>query len=1057
MANFKVFKSSAGSGKTFALVRNYLLLCLGTANSFVFRRILAITFTNKASQEMKSRILKELKEISAFKERQAETNQMLELLAKELHLERTEIVKRAKHLYPIILHHYGDFNVSTIDRFAHKIIRTFSRDMGLAHNFDLELQEKIMLSEVIELLLNDFGKEESLSHQIRTFLHYKMTDGKSWKLHQDLIEFSLYSLNEKSYPYLEAIRSASNNDFENLIKEISERNSAVESKLQNIGKLAWTLIEKNGISNHSFYRGKSGIGNYFFKLYKGDPNSMLPNNYVKTTLEEDKWTAAKTSKDQALAIDNIREELRILAERAIAFAEEQYPIYKANIVVLKRIYQLRLLQAIEQRLYRWKKKKNILNISDFNRLIAKVVIHEAVPYIYERIGEYFQHIMVDEFQDTSMLQFINLAPLIEEALSKGHLNLLVGDPKQAIYRFRGGEVEQFIQLPHAVGATEVYTWHQDRLQAMAPHYNEVVLNVNYRSDEHIVGFNNQFFDFVRDRLGANNAELNQIFESQQQIPNHANDEGFVNIQFTDTSGTEFRQVNVEWVYQSILNCLEDGYSLADVLVLSRNNKDLSEIAGYLKEKQIEVVSSDALKLTQSDTISFLMNVLSYVHRSDDLTSKQALLKFLSKHSPDLGQEDQLYRDYLIHGHPLSKMLFDNFNFDINFATSISLYELIEYGIRKFNLSDKIDQFVLKFQEIILNYTKTRGEGIGQFMEWWDTYAEEFSVPATEAQNAVTMMSVHKSKGLEYSVVIYPFANDSVISSGGGTDFLWVENRLEKNPKIKHLIVGFSKDLEASIYADVYEEEYKRKEVDMVNLAYVAFTRAKARLYILGKKINNGKSMSLNKLLMDFVNANNGDSDDLFCFGKKVQKKQTQKQSEDEDSKVLTYTTSSWRGKLRIAASGQNSANAIENNEQQSFGILVHEFLARLNNINEWQELLQRFDEEGIISTDDLKKLELLMKKLFRMEELHKFFDSKYRCKIEADIYDGEGNCLRPDRLVIFEDKIALLDYKTGEKSEKHVDQMRTYQSLVRQIHNKEVNAYLLYTSTSELFKVPLTQ
>ena len=1057
MANFKVFKSSAGSGKTFALVRNYLMLCLRTADSFVFKHILAITFTNKASQEMKSRILVELQEISAFRKGQEKTNQMLELLIEDLQLEREEIVQRAQRLYPIILHYYGDFNVSTIDRFTLKVIRTFSKDLGLAHNFELELQEKIMLSEVIEILLNNFGKEESLSHQILTFLNYKMAEGKSWKLQQDLIEFALYSLNEKSYPYLQAIRSASNNDFECLIKEIKERCSTFELRLQNIGKTAWALIESKGLPINAFYRGNSGIGNYFLKMSNGDTNAVRPNNYVRTTLEEDKWIASKTSQDQEAAIHGIRDDLRALAEEAIIFVEEEHAIYKANSSVLKRIHQMRLLQAIEQCLHAWKKEENTLNISDFNRLVAEVVIHEAVPYIYERIGEYFRHIMIDEFQDTSVLQFINLAPLIEESLSKGNLNLLVGDPKQAIYRFRGGEVEQFVKLPNSVKVIEDYAWHQERLQAMAPHYEEVILNVNYRSDEHIVGFNNLFFEFVKERLGTNNVELKQIFEGQKQDPQHINNEGYVDIQFTSSVGVEFRQANVEWVHQCVLNCLEDGYSLTDILVLSRNNKDLSEIANYLNENKLEVVSSDALKLTQSDTIAFLMDMLRFVHRPDDIAAKQALLSFLSKYSPELDDEDQLYRNYLVQDHSMIKLLNERFNFDLKFATSLSLYELIEYGIRNFNLLDKVDQFMLKFQEVILNYSKTRGEGIGHFIEWWKTYAQEFSVPAAETQNAITLMSVHKSKGLEYQVVIYPFANDPVISTGSRTDYLWVENRLEENPRIKHLIVGFDKDLEESLYSDVYDAEYRRKEVDMVNLAYVAFTRAKARLYILGKKIKSGKSMSLNKLLMEFVHVQNSDSEDVYCFGNKVQKAQKQLSIENEKAKLLSYTSSSWRDKLQIASTGTLSANAIENNKQQSYGILVHEFLAQLKNVNEWESLLGRFLLDGKINSIEHGEMEALMIHLFQKEELHKFFDSRYRCKIEADIYDGRGNCLRPDRLVYFEDEIAILDYKTGEKSEKHVEQLQVYQGLVKQIHDKEVNAYLLYTSTAELHKLNLAQ
>lgn len=441
--SFSVYKSSAGSGKTYTLVREYLKIILLSPKDF--RRVLAITFTNKAANEMKHRILSSLTDIADFenKPERVAVKFMLPELIKETNLNKNDIALNAKKCLQLILHNYSDFGVSTIDSFVHKIIKTFAHDMHLPLNFEVEMDTDEMITKVVDILISNVGTDKALTDVLVNFTRLKTEGDKSWHIERDLAGISKELLTDEGQVHIDRLKELSLSDFAEIRKKLESSVHVFESKISDLGKKAFDLILGKSLDATAFYQGTRGIFNYFKNLAIRKFDKLEPNNYVKKTMEEDKWTSGKASASDFAAIDSIKAELIAKFREIEVLLEKEYPDYLVRNEVLKNLYPLALLNEIEKVLEEYKEDNEIVHISEFNKRIAEIVLKEPVPFIYERMGERYKHFMLDEFQDTSVLQWLNILPLLENSLAEDNFNMLVGDGKQAIYRWRGGEVEQF--------------------------------------------------------------------------------------------------------------------------------------------------------------------------------------------------------------------------------------------------------------------------------------------------------------------------------------------------------------------------------------------------------------------------------------------------------------------------------------------------------------------------------------------------------------------------------------------------------------------------------------
>jgi ATP-dependent helicase/nuclease subunit A len=511
--SFRIYSSSAGSGKTYQLTKEYLLLALGADDPAYFKRVLAITFTNDAAGEMKHRIVDALRNFAY--PAAGKTDALLADIAAELKLPAAEVRRRAAATFRLVLYHYADFGVSTIDSFVQRIVTAFTRELGLPATFEVELDTDAVLQSAVAALLDKVNRDPNSKLLSQTLAEYALgqaEEGKSWsRLPEELAGFGRVLFNETVQEAVAQMDRLSLADFRRLDKEIRTRRAEIEAAFAQTQEVGAAILEQADVRVDDLYYGKSGIGQYVQKgvaLLQADAG---PNSYVRKTLAEDKWHGGKIKSPADKArVDAVREPLTALVATLDKMRDEYLPNYLLLAAMQPYLFHASLLSELNKIVEQISRERNVVLISEFNRRIASIVLTEPVPFLYERLGEKYEHILIDEFQDTSVLQWNNLLPLVENTLANGHSSLAVGDAKQAIYRWRGGEMEQILRLhqgnTEALAARarepEMRELLRGRYEAFRGKLEPRALQVNYRSAAEIIAFNNSFFEAVSVRHAA---------------------------------------------------------------------------------------------------------------------------------------------------------------------------------------------------------------------------------------------------------------------------------------------------------------------------------------------------------------------------------------------------------------------------------------------------------------------------------------------------------------------------------------------------------------------------
>ena len=490
---FKIYNASAGSGKTFTLVKEYLKICLRAKFPKKFVEILAITFTNKAASEMKERIIKSLKAFSNPDCAEQTELDMMRLIADETGLKKKELQSRALLIFENILHNYSQLAIGTIDKFTHRVLRTFAHDIGLSNNFEVEMEHKILLKQAVDLLISRTGEDEKLTKLFVNFIQDKTSDDKSWLIENDFYTIAEELLKESGQEHCESLKSLSLDDFFKLREKLQNYINKIDDELSVIGRAFVSDCKDCGLLLEWFVGGVSGLPKYFEYLYSKSWEKYIPSASNFKNLEKDGWYSGKAPKERYAQIDAIQEKFYPLAKKAIEILED-YPKYLLFKLIARNFYSMAVLHEISKELQQIKKQNNIIPIGEFNKKIAEVLQNEEGNFIYERLGECYANYFIDEFQDTSELQWKNLFPLIENVIVDGQKPgsvMIVGDAKQAIYRWRGGEVDQFINLQQLAA-----TPHSKRAYKMRC----LSLKTNYRSKAELVNFNNSLFSSIADQI-----------------------------------------------------------------------------------------------------------------------------------------------------------------------------------------------------------------------------------------------------------------------------------------------------------------------------------------------------------------------------------------------------------------------------------------------------------------------------------------------------------------------------------------------------------------------------
>lgn len=1042
MKNFLVYNASAGSGKTYTLVKEYLSLAL-SEDVYKFKSVLAVTFTNKAAKEMKNRIMNEL--FSFFSSN--EKDSMYIELRNILNISDKDLEARAEKLYYLLLHDYSDLAVCTIDTFVQKLARSFSKELSLPYHYSVILDEDDLVDDVLAHISDDIDESKTnfITDLLVDFIEYRLIDEeKGWRIENPVKDFIKTVLKENAYRkgQYHNHKLIDKQQFEKIKRNIDTEIKAIRD---NVGTVlseleSWERNQGLEVSDYSY--GEKGLPSVKKKI-KNFNNDVLTERLTNMLNGSQKCLKNKI----------------VLSNRVVERYNDAVRKYNESIkkyIVLSLIRKRLHLQVLRNYLYEYIDisitESNNVHLSEFNKRISEILGDCSVPFIYERLGEKYSHFFIDEFQDTSILQWHNFLPLFYNSLSSDNKNLLVGDAKQAIYRFRSGEVEQIINLPHIFKKPDT-DFARDCEDKFIAEFCPENLNVNYRSAKTVVKFNNLFFgrfpdyadvDYIKKVYGNVRQDFKKnggyVSVSQFHIDKNDKDEK-----------TEYREFVNKSVVNRIIDLKDKGFSYKDIVILVRSKNIGVELAHSLAEARIPFVSSDSVLLTASDKVILIISALRYLVHSDDPVVRTSLKYYydLAKGASDT-------------------FLNNNRNFDFAgleelYGDAFTVYDLCVNIAGLFELNVLEDVFLQFFMNVVFEWQNTNSCGVNDFLDYWDKKNNSFTLVLPEDMDSVKIMTVHKAKGLEFKVVIYPYAFTSFPDAGITNEESWVDVK-DYIPEMEDCLLPLNKEvLKNTEFERLYDEEYAKTILDDMNIMYVAMTRAEEMLFIythdykdsnifnklFGCASENGFELSAGEDKLEFK-VENGNGNKEYHSG---EYKPLSTETIEKDN-ILTCNDDvkplKWRDVLGFDEKEPCFLSYDEKDlDAREWGVLVHEIFSGVKIADDIDIVLRNYSDEGLLSESAAIMLKDRFRELMKCQEIAPAYSKDALIRNETDILTSKGEILRPDRYSEYEGNIILIDYKTGEEHKSYRTQLEGYKHALSEINSgKNINAYIVYINES---------
>ncbi|WP_185862274.1 UvrD-helicase domain-containing protein [Blattabacterium cuenoti] len=827
-ATLKIYNASAGSGKTFFLVKNYLYILLNSPYSDEFKKILALTFSKKASEEMKKRILQCIKEFSN-KKINKEYYSLFNYLAKDLKLTKHQLHERSKKILYAILHDFSSFsrNTSTIDKLTYNIIKSFFPNKKIS----LEMDTDNFLLEVVENILDRLKKSEEWSNILVQFSLEKLKKGKNWDIRKELFKIAHLMVYEKNFFYIKKIKNFSLKDFIRLKNTLIKRTEKFEKKCEKQGEKFFKFLKKTSIKKHSFIHSdlpiffqKLQIGNIFLNPFK----NRLEKNIQKGIF----YSKFSTSVNQKILIEKNKKKILFLYQKTKFIYQKNISYYLLDKLFLKNISILSIIHEIEKEFFFIKNEKKILLNAELNQILYDKIIQETFPKIYEKIGIQYKHYFIDEFQDISFLQWQNIRGLVENALSENGSAMIVGDPKQSIYRWRGGDSQQLIHLIYSYSS-----FYKKKLKT---------IETNFRSFEEIVNFNNLLYQSISKIF--NSTIYKDIYtNSKQKIFKKYG--GYVEINFINSLEKKNYK---EYIYIKIKNkikkLLKQKYVLSDIAILVRNNEEGHFLSEKLIQDGIIVNTSVSLLIKNHLEIQIIINFFYIIANPHSYKRRIILIllllknKFISTKKKDHDFIMEIV--FLPLNFFLKKILYKN-SFTLNKLYNKSIYDISEDIINSFKLLNRENTAsIYSFLDFVHRSINHVGNSIADFLDYWEYKKEKESMIISDHTNAIRIMTIHKSKGLQFPVVLLPFTDWNIISKNKEGVWMNVNPNLYNGLNAIYLEIApyFKNIIHDNHIRSFYEDYLSNIIFDNINLLYVATTRSIEQL-ILFSKLGNEKSIS----------------------------------------------------------------------------------------------------------------------------------------------------------------------------------------------------------------------
>lgn len=1055
MGKVKIVSASAGSGKTYNLTYEYIRNVI--ENPALYRHILAVTFTNKATEEMKERILSKINELASGRDKAFSAK-----IEDELGLSAEVVASRASDVRSKILHDYSHFSVMTIDKFFQGIIRSFIKELGIDLNFNLELPVDTLLKNAADRLIDEVAIDAELQGWVISFVKDKIEDGKSWNINKELQDLGKELFRE------ERRNDKLPEDLKDKLKTIVNRSVADAKKAkQTIATKASEFIktlQDNGLTPDSLNGGSRGVGGYVAKVAAGALIHPKDSRSARTALEENKWSSAKSP--HKATIEAIVPELhRTLSELWTLFDDGLKTINSAELI-RDNFRSYALLPYLEAKIAEVSAEENIVHISEINDLLAKLIAGNDTPFIYEKTGNHFSHYMIDEFQDTSSLQWNNFIPLLENAVAESEKTpvMLVGDVKQSIYRWRGGDWS-ILSRKAKERFSETYT---QSLQENYRSRREIVEFNNAIIEQAVAQENNKLNDTLQEAFegGLISAELRaeytdivrEAYSDCAQDPMDKEEGGYVTLTYYDKAADG---TSVPPVIEAIADAQRRGYSAGDIAILVRRNIEGANIAEILLQYKkdnpdsgfnFDIITQDALIISKSSVVNFVISCLYLSRNANDDINKAIYNRFL--------------------GEPFEAAISESNTLFLNEIKLKSPEEAFENIVIRYNLSacNAEIAYLQALHEQIMNFSNTNIADIPLFLEWWEETGKKKPISMPANKDAITIDTIHRSKGLGYKFVIIPYCDWSMTTKP--RSIIWAEPANEYKDAISKFPVEYKDAMGNSVFSEDYYREYVMAHIDNLNLFYVALTRAKEELHIMlprsatkeSKRETLGQVISRSVTLTppaaaigSYAKGEVATSDEstVIRFGRPATVTRSNTKQRGIDIGFPTFNINS---RAAVSLGSQRYFDEAGDDGRltpRNYGILLHKVFESIATRKDIDDNINRLRIEGSVSESELNTLTANINEAFKDETIKSWFETDWETvRNESEIIVPAHTNYRPDRVMISGKQAVVVDYKFGlETSENHKRQVRKYVELLKKMGYDDASGYLWYVSLARVEQV----
>ena len=1083
-----VYKASAGSGKTFTLAREYMTLVI--ANPYAYRTILAVTFTNKATEEMKLRILGQLYGIAHhLPESDQYLNQIHEALP---HLSESQIRKNAEAALRLLIHNYNYFHVQTIDTFFQSVLRNLARELDLTANLRIGLNDYQVEQQAVDELIESLEDTDKLLFWIMEYIKENIADDKGWNVIGQIKSFGEHIFRDYYKENADKLseRMAEDGFFEGFKEKMKNIKKKAKEQFDEIAASFFDALEEGGYSAEDLSGKTRGIWSYFNKIKNGkySDDDLVNLTFTKCMESPDNWVKKADVKSHTALYQQVSSVLYPILQ----FSEQHRPtlvkMYKSADLTVKHLNQLRLLGSIDKKVRTMNQEANRFLLSDTQTLLHSLIQDSDSPFIFEKIGTQLNHVMIDEFQDTSTIQWKNFKVLLEETMSREDAgNLIVGDVKQSIYRWRSGDW----RLLNNIESEFINPKKQLDIET---------LDTNYRSDRNVIDFNNAFFVEAAKQEYENLKEampeeaqqlLNAYADVVQKVPASKRAQGYVEIRLLktqedeDTADESTGKGKGERMMQLCLETVDKlvarGVPTNKIAILVRNNQTIQDIAEYfMNHSDYEMVSDEAFRLDASQAVQTLVTALHYLMHPNDDIARATLLKYALTYLDSEELVNQLTcnrQEYL----------------------ETPLLDLTERLFTEFRLGEVEDMkaqsaYVCAFYDKLNAFLADNSSDIEAFLQEWDANLHGKSIHC-DGTDGIRLLTIHKSKGLEYDHVIMPYCDWQLEKS----NTIWCTPQEEPYNELPLVPVDFSAgQMKQSIYEPDYHHEHLQNMVDNLNLLYVAFTRAGHNLYVFGKRATQNYRSNIIELSLDQVaeklkkaqefisplaedqevpveiyglGTDSKTSDIVFTYGEPYIPKQKVVMEIKLNSNVFTLPSEMMETEIVVSPKmpefkqSNKSRDLIvgdEEEEQQKYyikmGTVLHSLFSTIRTHDDIDGALKQLELDGVLYDENISKEKVreMIRKRLESEKVSDWFSDRWEIFNECSIISmnkGKMEVHRPDRVMKDANETIVVDFKFGKPRQEYHDQVKGYMDLLSGMGHPNVKGYLWYVYPNKIVEV----